>query len=155
MARTASTEDYVRRVDDALRLPFSDIEQSDMDGRSGPGYHRITLHRRHDFWADADLGLPPAEVELGAELEAVAGALTTRWGQPEIVSLTSRTPPAPPSIAHFFFASWMRIWRPPATPRFVALVLEEGDEDLPYELIVAVGETGPLDDYLANGDVRP
>ncbi|MET9322772.1 hypothetical protein ABZX75_21630 [Streptomyces sp. NPDC003038] len=75
---------------DRLRAREFPTERGGSGGRtSGPGYHLVQLGRTSDFWDDDGSGRAEAADQIGAECGALAQALTGRWGEPQMFSLTS------------------------------------------------------------------
>lgn len=112
---------------------------------SGPGFHIAGLRVSREFW-DAD----PAEVaeaaeEFEAELTALVRALSLRWGEPEVMDLAGyleRTargiPVRPPLDTLCGYVPRMYGWR--AQRRWIGVGVGQGDRELPFQLLVAVGE---------------
>ncbi|WP_030828782.1 hypothetical protein [Streptomyces hygroscopicus] len=144
-----STADHVTSID---RLRARDFpRQRAVDGRvaSGPGFHVADLRVSEDFW-DAD----PARVEevleeFEAELGALVQALTLRWGAPAVLDLTDSLersamgePVPPPLNTLCGYVPELHIWH--VDGRWVGLGVGQGDRELPFQLLVAIGEEGTI-----------
>ncbi|MCO8303770.1 hypothetical protein AB0B92_09045 [Streptomyces hygroscopicus] len=144
-----STADHVTSID---RLRARDFpRQRAVDGRvaSGPGFHVADLRVSEDFW-DAD----PARVEevleeFEAEQGALVQALTLRWGAPAVLDLTDSLersamgePVPPPLDALCGYVPELHIWH--VDGRWVGLGVGQGGRELPFQLLVAIGEEGTI-----------
>ncbi|MEU1903958.1 hypothetical protein ACFV4E_06470 [Streptomyces hygroscopicus] len=144
-----STADHVTSID---RLRARDFpRQRAVDGRvaSGPGFHVADLRASEDFW-DAD----PARVEevleeFEAELGALVQALTLRWGAPAVLDLTDSLersamgePVPPPLDTLCGYVPELHIWH--VDGRWVGLGVGQGGRELPFQLLVAIGEEGTI-----------
>lgn len=112
---------------------------------SGPGFHIADLRVSQDFW-DADLTeVAEALEDFEAELTALVQALSLRWGEPGMIDLAAhleRTamgiPVRPPLDALCGYVPLMYGWR--VAGRWVGVGVGQGDRELPFQLLVAVGE---------------
>jgi hypothetical protein len=150
----AQLEQWLQRIDSALHQAFRTARQRTDDGFTGRDFHVVTLHASRDFWDWADLELIDdtwADMELA--LDALAAALTFRWGTPDDVELwpylqslaAGEAGEAPEPISLLSMStSEMRVWRPPGHDRYVALALGQQDKELPIELLAAVGTAASL-----------
>ncbi|UXY21940.1 hypothetical protein N8I84_26985 [Streptomyces cynarae] len=121
-------------------------------GWGGPGYHIAILRATQDFWDDRSPEVvEPAVQELESDLTAIASALTGRWGDPITVDLWPylgldnpdypNIEPAPePMRSLCNVAASMLVWRIPSTSRWLGLTIGQGDRELPFELLAAVGQ---------------
>ncbi|MDR6981256.1 hypothetical protein J2X68_007998 [Streptomyces sp. 3330] len=152
--RTAgSHEEQLAIIDACISLPFPEGKgESRTDhGWSGPGYHLAVLRVTQDFWDDRSPEVvEPIERELEADLAALAETLTGRWGSPVTVDLSpylgSDDPGDPgaeapePLCSLSVLAGDLLAWRVPSTGRWLGLTIGQGDRELPFELLAAVGE---------------
>ncbi|MEU6720590.1 hypothetical protein ABZ897_54835 [Nonomuraea sp. NPDC046802] len=147
-----STEDRLAIVDGLLARPFPrEEEQAGPTGTwegyrsSGHGYHVCVLKASQDFWDDrsADV-VEAAENEIDAAFEALATALTMRWGQPEVVDLwpylESESPVPEPLNQLCQLSDKMLVWHPDVG-RWVALLVGQADREFPIQLLAATSET--------------
>ncbi|TJZ59266.1 hypothetical protein FCH28_04020 [Streptomyces piniterrae] len=112
---------------------------------SGPGFHIADLRVSGDFW-DADLTEVAAALdEFEAELTALVQALSLRWGPPGILDLGAHLersamgiPVRPPLDSLCGYVPQMYGWR--VAGRWVGVGVGQGDRELPFQLLVAVGE---------------
>ncbi|WP_406674923.1 hypothetical protein WBK31_13170 [Nonomuraea sp. N2-4H] len=153
-----TVEDRLATIDHLLARPFpSQEERLAPPGRtwegyrsSGPRSHVTCLAASQDFWDDrSEEAVEAAEDEIAAAFEALAAALTSRWGRPEVVDLWPyvedeiAAPPEPVNELSTY-SSKMSVWRP-GTGRWVALTVGQADPEFPIVLLAAVGETSSLD----------
>ncbi|MET7796166.1 hypothetical protein [Streptomyces decoyicus] len=112
---------------------------------SGPGFHIAGLRVSQEFW-DADLTeVAEAAEEFEAELTALVQALSLRWGEPEVIDLADhleRTargiPVRPPLDTLCGYVPRVYGWR--VQSRWIGVGVGQGDRELPFQLLVAVGE---------------
>ncbi|WP_327706461.1 hypothetical protein OG530_36980 [Streptomyces decoyicus] len=112
---------------------------------SGPGFHIAGLRVSQEFW-DADLAeVAEAAEEFEAELTALVQALSLRWGEPEVRDLADhldRTargiPVRPPLDTLCGYVPRLYGWR--VQNRWIGVGVGQGDRELPFQLLVAVGE---------------
>ncbi|MEU4894209.1 hypothetical protein AB0B12_33630 [Streptomyces sp. NPDC044780] len=139
-----STADHVASID---RLRARDFPgQRTVHGRvaGGPGFHVADLRVSEDFW-DADLTrVEEVLEEFEAELSALVQVLTLRWGAPEVLDLTDALersamgePVPPPLDTLCGYVPELHIWR--VDGRWVGLGVGQGDRELPFQLLVAIG----------------
>ncbi|MER6695339.1 hypothetical protein [Streptomyces minutiscleroticus] len=93
-----------------------------------------------------------AERQLEADLTALAGVLTGRWGAPVTVDLwpyleadrpdRESGVPEPPAFL-CTVAGGMQVWRPPSSGR-PALAIGQADREFPLEPLLAVGDASSL-----------
>ncbi|MFI0445742.1 hypothetical protein [Actinomadura sp. 6N118] len=134
-------DDHLARIDELLTTPFPTEEGWHGQRFSGPRHHVLVLRASQDFWDDRSEEIVEAAEELiDTDLRAVAGELTQRWGEPEVVDLmTYLEVPAPEPVAKLsMLTSTMMRWRPPGE-RWLALAVGQEDSEFPIELIAAVG----------------
>ncbi|MGW6500123.1 hypothetical protein [Nonomuraea angiospora] len=147
-----TTEDRLSTVDDLLARPFPSEEERTVPARgtweghhsSGRRHHMCVLKASRDFWDDrSEDVVEAAEEEIAAAFEALATALTSRWGGPEVVDLRpylENEIPAPEPIGELCQLSGeMFVWHPGAG-RWVALAVGQADSEFPILLLAAVGE---------------
>lgn len=106
------------------------------------------LKASRDFWdGRSEDVVEAAEEEIAAAFEALATALTSRWGGPEVVDLRpylENEIPAPEPISELCQLSGeMFVWHPGAG-RWVALAVGQADSEFPILLLAAVGERSLL-----------
>ncbi|MFJ5800844.1 hypothetical protein [Streptomyces decoyicus] len=112
---------------------------------SGPGFHIAGLRVSQEFW-DADLAeVAEAAEEFEAELTALVQALSLRWGGPEVTDLADDLersargiPVRPPLDTLCGYVPRMYGWR--VQSRWIGVGVGQGDRELPFQLLVAVGE---------------
>jgi hypothetical protein len=151
-ASSAAAEVYSLLIDELLGCPFPDARYRDGAGWGGPGHHVRILRASQDFWDDEGReAAREAEVGLQADLDALAAMLTARWGEPLTVDLWQHlragleggvVPEPVNSLCQL--AGSMQVWPHPASGRWLALTIGQGDKELPLELLAAVGETPAL-----------
>ncbi|UQA90991.1 hypothetical protein [Streptomyces halobius] len=143
---------------DRLRLRDFPAERSrGAMAESGPGFHIADLRVSRDFW-DADLTeVEEALEEFEAELTALVRALSLRWGEPDVLDLgvclersAMGIPVRPPLDSLCGYVPLMYGWR--VAGRWVGVGVGQGDRELPFQLLVAVGE-GDVGDVGASEDV--
>ncbi|MEW9516272.1 hypothetical protein [Streptomyces tubercidicus] len=131
---------------DRLRLrEFPAVPGRSAMVESGPGYHIAGLRVSEEFW-DADAAeVAEAEEEFTAELSALVQALSLRWGAPETVDLTAQLersaqglPVRPPLDTLCGYVPRMHGWR--VQGRWIGVGVGQGARELPFQLLVAVGE---------------
>jgi hypothetical protein len=148
----ASPVDELAVVDALLTLPFPEEEWQDEDRFSGPGHHVLVLRASQDFWDDPEVEVVrAAQREIEAGFRALVTTLTTRWGKPETVDLWPYLEtgggdgPIPQPIDELcMLTGSMQVWRHPQVGRWLALTIGQGDKELPFELLAAVGEAAAL-----------
>lgn len=153
-------QDELAVVDALLASPFPEAEWQDENRYSGPGHHLLVVHASRDFWDDPEEEVVwAAHREIEASFRALITALTARWGKPETVDLWSyqesagRSRPVPKPIDELcMLAGSMQVWRRPEVGRWVALTIGQGDKELPFELLAAVGEAAALPRFLGQYD---
>ncbi|MFD8545927.1 hypothetical protein [Streptomyces sp. NPDC059649] len=134
-----TTIDLLRRREfPAQRVRSAPVE-------SGPGFHIADLRVGQDFWDADPAELAEAEEEFEAALTALVQALSLRWGEPEVVDLEGaleRTaqglPVRPPLDTLCGFVPRMYGWR--VDGRWIGVGVGQGARELPWQLLVAVGE---------------
>ncbi|WP_156110807.1 hypothetical protein [Streptomyces adustus] len=145
----ATFEEYLTLINELLAQPFPETSFSDVDGYGGPGHRVGYLHVSQEFWDDED-GQAWREVEarLRACLDALAAALTERWGDPLAVDLWSclkdvcagETVPEPlRSLCQS--AVSLQAWPLRDRDRWIGLALGQDDKELPLVLYATVGRT--------------
>ncbi|MFE6052532.1 hypothetical protein ACFQ6N_17400 [Kitasatospora sp. NPDC056446] len=153
---TDFTEAQLSIIDELSALPFPGQEGRPGKGAGwgGPGYHVAVLRESRDFWDDrSEEVVEAAEGELEADLDALAAVLTARWGVPTAVDLwpyLGFDDPDPefmaPEPLNFLanVAGGMQMWQLPSSCRWLALAIGQADRELPFELLVAIGEASSL-----------
>jgi hypothetical protein len=146
--------DQLSVIDELTTLPFPDHETRPGEDRrwGGPGYHLTVLRESRDFWDDrSEDVVEAAELELESDLAALVTVLTGRWGDPQTVDLSPYLDgddpdlEAPEPLASLCgVAGGMRVWRLPASDRWLALTIGQADAEWPFELLAAVGEASSL-----------
>lgn len=141
-----STANHLATIDQLRLRDFPARRGTAGRVESGPGFHVADLRVSEDFW-DADLTrVEEALEEFEAELSVLVQALTLRWGAPEVLDLTDHLerqamgePVPPPLDALCGYVPELHIWR--VGGRWVGLGVGQGDRELPFQLLVAIGET--------------
>ncbi|MFH7598045.1 hypothetical protein WDV06_23530 [Streptomyces racemochromogenes] len=146
--------DHLSILDDVILRPFPDKEgRPDANGQwGGPGFHLAVLRESQDFWEDRSTEIvDAAEGELAADLAALAVVLTARWGAPQTIDLRPYLGlddpgypgnEAPEPLSYLSnVAMDMQVWRVPSAGRWLGLTIGQGDRELPFELLAAVGES--------------
>ena len=113
--------------------------------RRGPGLHVADLRVSEDFW-DADLTrVEEVLEEFEAELSVLVQVLTLRWGTPDVLDLmdvlerSAMGEPVPPPLdALCGYVPELYVWR--LDGRWIGLGVGQGDRELPFQLVVAMGE---------------
>lgn len=144
-----STADHVATIDQLRARDFPAQRTADGWVASGPGFHVADLRVSEDFW-DADLTrVEEVLEEFEAELGALVQVLTLRWGAPEVLDLTASLersamgePVPPPLDTLCGYVPELRLWR--LDGRWVGLGVGQGDRELPFQLLVAIGELGAI-----------
>ncbi|MGW0362816.1 hypothetical protein [Streptomyces sp. NPDC002990] len=134
---------------DRLRAREFPTDRERSGGRtSGPGYHLVELGRTGDFWDDDGSGRTEAADQIGAECGSLAQALTGRWGEPQMFSLTSTLDRALEGEA--IAQPWhemsnttdhLRLWR--AEEQWVVAYVAQWDAEGPYLLMAGVTVIDP------------
>ncbi|WP_039936519.1 hypothetical protein [Streptomyces himastatinicus] len=135
-----STADHLATID-ALRARDFPAQ------RRGPGFHVADLRVSEDFW-DADLTrVEEVLEEFEAELGVLVQVLTLRWGDPRVLDLadvlerSAMGEPVPPPLDDLCgYVPELYVWR--VDGRWVGLGVGQGDRELPFQLLVAIGESG-------------
>ncbi|MFG2832627.1 hypothetical protein ACGFWI_35120 [Streptomyces sp. NPDC048434] len=136
---------YLAAIDRLRIREFPAVPGRSAMVESGPGFHIAGLRVSQDFW-DADLAeVAEAAEEFEDELTALVQALSLRWGEPETIDLADhleRTargiPVRPPLDALCGYVPRMHGWR--VQGRWIGVGVGQGDRELPFQLLVAVGE---------------
>ncbi|WP_413802688.1 hypothetical protein [Streptomyces iranensis] len=144
-----STADHVSTIDQLRARDFPAQRTADGWVESGPGFHVADLRVSEDFW-DADLTrVEEVLEEFEAELSVLAQVLTLRWGAPDVLDLTDSLersamgePVPPPLDTLCGYVPELRVWR--VDSRWVGLGVGQGDRELPFQLLVAIGEEGTI-----------
>ena len=149
---STADEDLCAAVE-LLARSFPEREYQDACGYGGPGFHLLVLQASRDFWdAHDEEVVQEAEADLQARLDALEAKLVANWGEPTDVdlwpylraSLEGAAVPEPiDSLCQL--AGSMRGWLRPEHGRWLALTIGQGDKELPFELILAVGEKDRID----------
>ncbi|MBO3677835.1 hypothetical protein [Streptomyces sp. NEAU-YJ-81] len=144
-----STADHVATIDRLRARDFPAQRAADGRVESGPGFHVADLRVSEDFW-DADLTrVEEVLEEFEAELSVLVQVLTLRWGAPDVLDLTDSLersamgePVPPPLDTLCGYVPELSIWR--VDGRWVGLGVGQGDRELPFQLLVAIGEEGTI-----------
>ncbi|MEU1806510.1 hypothetical protein [Streptomyces sp. NPDC019937] len=134
-----STADHLAAIEDLRTRDFP------AQRRGGPGCHVADLRVSEDFW-DADLTrVEEVLEEFEAELAVLVQVLTLRWGAPEVLDLSDALersamgePVPPPLDTLCGYVPELHIWR--VEGRWIGLGVGQGDRELPFQLVVAIGE---------------
>ncbi|MFE9003265.1 hypothetical protein ACFYOY_14135 [Streptomyces sp. NPDC007875] len=144
-----STADHVAAIEQLRARDFPAQRAADGRVESGPGFHVADLRVSEDFW-DADLTrVEEVLEEFEAELSVLVQVLTLRWGAPDVLDLTDSLersamgePVPPPLDTLCGYVPELSIWR--VDGRWVGLGVGQGDRELPFQLLVAIGEEGTI-----------
>ncbi|MFE5120163.1 hypothetical protein [Streptomyces sp. NPDC056669] len=144
-----STADHVATIDELRARDFPAQRAADERVASGPGFHVADLRVSEDFW-DADLTrVEEVLEEFEAELSVLIQVLTLRWGAPDVLDLTDSLersamgePVPAPLDTLCGYVPELSIWR--LDGRWVGLGVGQGDRELPFQLLVAIGEEGTI-----------
>ncbi|WP_218105962.1 hypothetical protein [Micromonospora citrea] len=81
-------QDRLAVVDGLLALPFPGKNTWKGCQSSGPGFHVYVLQASRSFWDDrSEEIVEAAQAEIDTAFQALATALTARWGEPQTVDL--------------------------------------------------------------------
>ncbi|MGA5822340.1 hypothetical protein ACPC54_31290 [Kitasatospora sp. NPDC094028] len=151
---------HLAALDDLLTRPYPETETVEATGYGGPGWRVRDLYVSGEFWDDEDgEALQRAEEEAAAHFDALAGALTARWGEPSTVDLWSylvagfdgefpgRAAPEPIGLLSGR-ATALRVWPLPDGGRWLGLAVGQEDRELPVILSAAVA-AGPVPELTA------
>ncbi|MFB6435465.1 hypothetical protein ACFCVY_01590 [Streptomyces sp. NPDC056411] len=138
-------DEQLTTVDALRRRDFPAQRTHSARTESGPGFHIAALRVSRELWDADPAEVAEAEEELGAALTALVGALSLRWGEPEVLDLSGvlersarGLPVRPPLDALCGYVPRMYAWR--SADRWIAVGVGQGDPVLPLQLLVAVGE---------------
>lgn len=84
-----TTAHHLRLIDGMRTREFPEERTPWGSGVSGPGYHTASLHTDEEHWDDDEPGGPEHRAQCLAEHDALLTLLTSRWGEPQLVSLWS------------------------------------------------------------------
>lgn len=111
---------------------------------SGPGYHVADLAVSQDFYDDRDLWAEVAD-DFEAACQALVELLAERWGEPEPLDLYPylvrqlEGGSVPPPLDELCgYVSEVYGWR--VGDRWIALGVGQEDRELPFQLVLAIGE---------------
>jgi hypothetical protein len=115
---------------------------------SGPGYHTVELSTSEEFWDDDGTRRSAAEEQYEAECGALSMLLTTRWGEPQLVSLAGALLRGAegeeiPEPWRELSAGvpYVELWR--AGDRWIAVGVSRLGPELPFQLVAAVTVNDP------------
>ncbi|MEU0396270.1 hypothetical protein ABZ208_26460 [Streptomyces sp. NPDC006208] len=142
-----TTAQHLAAIDLLRSRPFpAERGRSDL-GDSGPGYHLAALHTAADGMA---VRREAAVEQYEAECEALAGALSGRWGEAQLISLWSASvrsaageDVAAPWDELSHSAASVYLWRVESHWIAVGLSRRAADDPLPYQLLAVVTEIDP------------
>ncbi|MBY8878310.1 hypothetical protein [Actinacidiphila acidipaludis] len=131
----------------ALEFPARRVTSAAVE--SGPGYHVADLAVSEDFH-DADVVRREAVAEdFEAACQALIELLAQRWGEPQpldlypyLIRLEEGGQVPPPLDLICGYVSEVYGWT--VGDRWMALGIGQGDRELPFQLVLAVGEAGAL-----------
>ncbi|MGA4544593.1 hypothetical protein ACPA54_31840 [Uniformispora flossi] len=146
------TPDLLTAVDRLIGLPFpADDQRPAWRGLwGGPTYLMTVLHESRDFWEDrSEDVVEAAQRELDAACDALAAALTARWGSPRPLDLRPDPgfgeggPDADDPVPEPFeslrrVASHVQVWGIAASHRSLVLTIGQADAEFPLQLLAAV-----------------
>ncbi|WP_406424285.1 hypothetical protein [Streptomyces sp. NBC_01589] len=150
---SAALEEYLSLIDELLAQPFPETDFYDNTGCGGPEHRVRILRASQEFWDDDDgQAAREADADLRAYLDALTTALTKRWGEPLIVDLwpylragfDGEVVSEPINFLSQLARS-MQAWPNRDSGRWFALIIGQGDKELPLELLAAVGQTAALE----------
>ncbi|MEE1738222.1 hypothetical protein [Streptomyces sp. BE147] len=84
-----TTAHHLRLIDGLRTKGFPAERIPSGSGVSGPGYHTASLHSDEECWDDGEAGRLEHRAQCLAEHDALITLLTSRWGEPQMVSLWS------------------------------------------------------------------
>lgn len=130
----------------ALDFPARRVRSATVD--SGPGFHLAQLAVSEDFHEDAGRRQEVAD-DFEAACQALIERLADRWGEPEPLDLypylvrREEGSAVPPPLEELCgFVSEVYGWR--VAERWIALGIGQGDRELPYQLVLAIGERAAI-----------
>jgi hypothetical protein len=128
--------------------------------RSGPGFHLTDLDTSEDFWEDDGSRRPEAEADFEAACEALVALLSRRWGDPEVHDLTghlvrsAQGEPVPEPLSTLSgFVGVVHAWR--VDGRWIGVGVGQQAGELPFQLVVGIGEPESLGRCLVPGPADP
>lgn len=136
-----ATVDVLRARD----FPAQRVRSGAVD--SGPGFHVADLAVSEDFWDDAGSRRAVVGDDFGAACQALVEILARRWGEPHTVDLApylarldeGGTVPPPLGMLCGYLPE-VYGWQ--VDDRWIAVGVGQWDGELPFQLVVAVGERG-------------
>jgi len=131
----------------ALEFPAQRVTSAAVE--SGPGYHIADLAVSEDFH-EADPGRWEAVADdFEAACQALIELLAQRWGEPQpldlypyLIRLEEGGQVPPPLDRLCGYVSEVYGWT--VADRWIALGVGQGDRELPFQLVLAVGERDAL-----------
>lgn len=127
----------------ALDFPAQRVRTS--AASSGPGFHLAELAVSEDFLEDGGSCREEVADDFEAACQALIERLADRWGEPEPLDLypflqrQEEGGPVPPPIGELCGrVSEVYGWR--VGTRWIALGIGQGDREMPYQLVLAIGE---------------
>ncbi|MBV1851580.1 hypothetical protein [Catellatospora tritici] len=139
---------WVELAEELVLRPYPEVPPQVAPGDlAQPGLYAVNLMVSRDFWdpEDRDLFWEQTLDEYEAVRDLLAAALTDRWGQPEDVDLLALRKSIPPDASEPPLVSllshyWrdVRLWH--RSGRHVCLEVGQADKELPFQLLLAVGD---------------
>ncbi|MFF9350375.1 hypothetical protein [Streptomyces sp. NPDC014734] len=143
-----TTAHHLRLIDGMHARAFPAERVRSDSGVSGPGYHRASLHADIDHWDDDETALLEHRAQCLAEHDALLTLLSTRWGEPQMISLWSAQErmtageEIPEAWAETVAGcEYLQLWR--IGDRWIALGLYLEEEGPGCELSAVVTEIDP------------
>ncbi|MFF4393106.1 MULTISPECIES: hypothetical protein [unclassified Streptomyces] len=140
---------YLPIIDEMITGPCPATDFEDGTGYGSPTHVVRVLRTSQDFWDDEyHKALQQADAEMSAALDALATALTVRWGDPLVVDLWSyltagyegrRGPELIERLSQN--AGSLQAWPVPDAGRWIGLTVGQHDTELPLELTAVVSHT--------------
>lgn len=142
-------EKYLALADVLSSRGFPAQDSTSDVGEGGPGFHLAPLAASHGLRV-ADPALRLAEVErFRDDMEALAGKLTERWGEPYRVGLqtvrlrTAHEEIPEPWARLSLLVGDVHLWELPEQGRWAALGVADLDQDDEVRLLLLVTDTDP------------
>jgi hypothetical protein len=139
---------YLAEIDRLRAGAFPAQHGREADVVSGPGYHTVELSTSEEFWDDDGTRRAAAEEQYEAECGALSMLLTSRWGEPQLMSLAGVLLRAAegeeiPEPWRELSAGvpYVELWR--AGDRWIAVGVSRLGPELPFQLVAAVTVNDP------------
>lgn len=143
-----STARHVATIDLLCARPFPAERTGSEVGTSGPGFHLAELAIGESFGAHDGSGRALEAEQYEAECTALASVLTTRWGEPHLLSLwnthvraTEGEEIPDPWRELSAGVGYVHLWRTKA--HWLAIGIAQHGDDHPLQLLATITETDP------------